>query len=207
LPPGISIALTIEALASREGKTERSIRMILSLAFLAADIIKAAIEGRLPRGFGLKRLIDLPMAWPPEARWPARLRSGNVDLFWGPGILAGTRGLPGGAEGIRTDGHRGRSEISSYSSFRRFNARSLLAARAPSIAVDAHALDHSPPAPLARPPVGVRQFPRSSECRRHGKFIALQDSQCVAAVAAPLTADSDALTSPAARVASARRWR
>jgi site-specific DNA recombinase len=59
---------TIEALASREGKTERSIRMILSLAFLAPDLIKAAIEGRLPRGFGLKRLIDLPMAWPDQWR-------------------------------------------------------------------------------------------------------------------------------------------
>ena len=31
------------------------------------------------------------------------------------GCLSQKRGLPGGAEGIRTDGHRGRSEISSYS--------------------------------------------------------------------------------------------
>ena len=59
---------TIEAIASREGKTERSIRMTLSLAFLAPDIVKAAIDGRLPRGFGLKRLIDLPMAWPDQWR-------------------------------------------------------------------------------------------------------------------------------------------
>jgi hypothetical protein len=28
------------------------------------SIVKAAVEGRLPRGFGLKRLVDLPMAWP-----------------------------------------------------------------------------------------------------------------------------------------------
>ena len=41
---------TVEAIASREGKTERSIRMTLSLAFLAPDIVKAAIDGRLPRG-------------------------------------------------------------------------------------------------------------------------------------------------------------
>jgi site-specific DNA recombinase len=54
---------TLETLASREGKTERSIRMTLSLAFLAPEIVKAAVEGRLPRGFGLKRLVDLPMAW------------------------------------------------------------------------------------------------------------------------------------------------
>ena len=59
---------TLESLASREGKTERSIRMTLSLAFLAPDIIKAAVEGRLPRGFGLKRLVDLPMAWPDQWR-------------------------------------------------------------------------------------------------------------------------------------------
>jgi hypothetical protein len=37
--------------------------MTLSLAFLAPDIVKAAVEGRLPRGFGLKRLTDLPPAW------------------------------------------------------------------------------------------------------------------------------------------------
>ena len=59
--------LTLESLASREGRTARSIRMTLSLAFLAPEIVKAAVEGRLPRGFGLKRLVDLPMAWP--AQW------------------------------------------------------------------------------------------------------------------------------------------
>jgi site-specific DNA recombinase len=53
---------TLESLASREGKTDRSIQMTLSLAFLAPDLVKAAVEG--PRGFGLKRLVDLPMAWP-----------------------------------------------------------------------------------------------------------------------------------------------
>jgi hypothetical protein len=37
--------------------------MTLSLAFLAPEIVKAAVEGRLPRGYGLKRLVDLPMAW------------------------------------------------------------------------------------------------------------------------------------------------
>ena len=59
---------TLESIASREGKTERSIRMTLSLAFLAPDIVKAAVEGRLPRGFGLKRLVDLPMGWPDQWR-------------------------------------------------------------------------------------------------------------------------------------------
>jgi site-specific DNA recombinase len=60
--------LTLESLASREGKTERSIRMIMSLAFLAPDMVKTAVEGCLPRGFGLKRLVDLPMAWPDQWR-------------------------------------------------------------------------------------------------------------------------------------------
>ena len=59
---------TLESLASREGKTVRSIRMTLSVAFLAPEIVKAAVEGRLPRGFGLKRLADLPMAWPDQWR-------------------------------------------------------------------------------------------------------------------------------------------
>jgi site-specific DNA recombinase len=60
--------LTFESIASREDKSERSIRMTLSLAFLAPDIVKAAVEGRLARGFGLKRLGDLPMAWPDQWR-------------------------------------------------------------------------------------------------------------------------------------------
>jgi site-specific DNA recombinase len=45
--------LALESIALREGRTVRSIRMTLSLAFLAPEIVKAAVEGRLPRGFGL----------------------------------------------------------------------------------------------------------------------------------------------------------
>ena len=60
--------LTLESIASRQGKSERSIRMTLSLAFLAPEIVKAAVEGRLARSFGLKRLVDLPMAWPDQWR-------------------------------------------------------------------------------------------------------------------------------------------
>jgi hypothetical protein len=59
---------TLESLALREGKTDRSMRMTLSLAFLAPDLVKAAVEGRLPRGHGLKRLVDLPMVWPDQWR-------------------------------------------------------------------------------------------------------------------------------------------
>ena len=60
---------TLEAIAAREGKTERSIRMTISLAFLSPALVKAAIDGRLPRGFGVRRLMDLPMAW--AAQWSA----------------------------------------------------------------------------------------------------------------------------------------
>jgi hypothetical protein len=42
---------------------KRSIRMTLSLAFLAPDIVKTVVDGKLPRGFGVSRLIDLPMDW------------------------------------------------------------------------------------------------------------------------------------------------
>jgi site-specific DNA recombinase len=60
---------TTTSIAGREGKTERSIRMTLSLAFVAPPIVMAAIEGRLPRGFGVKRLMDLPMVW--SQQWTA----------------------------------------------------------------------------------------------------------------------------------------
>jgi hypothetical protein len=60
---------TIESLAVREGRSERSIRMNLSLAFVSPTILAAAIDGRLPRGFSLKRLMDLPMAW--SVQWTA----------------------------------------------------------------------------------------------------------------------------------------
>ena len=60
---------TIESLAIREGKSERSIRMTLSLAFMSPALAEAAMEGRLPRGFCIKRLTDLPMLW--SEQWGA----------------------------------------------------------------------------------------------------------------------------------------
>ena len=61
-------AQTIELLAVREGKSERSIRMTLSLAFISPVLAEAAMEGRLPRGFCIKRLTDLPMLWSEQWR-------------------------------------------------------------------------------------------------------------------------------------------
>jgi len=37
--------------------------MTISLAFLAPDIVKAAIDGGHPHGMGVARLTDLPAEW------------------------------------------------------------------------------------------------------------------------------------------------
>ena len=37
--------------------------MTISLSFLAPDIIRAAVEGRLPRGMGFARLCYAPADW------------------------------------------------------------------------------------------------------------------------------------------------
>ena len=41
----------------------RQVNMTISLAFLAPDPVKAAVEGRLPRGIGVERLRDAPAEW------------------------------------------------------------------------------------------------------------------------------------------------
>jgi hypothetical protein len=50
-------------IAARERCTTRKVNMTISLAFLAPELVKAAIEGRLPYGLGLSRLCDLPAEW------------------------------------------------------------------------------------------------------------------------------------------------
>jgi site-specific DNA recombinase len=37
--------------------------MTISLALLAPNLVKAAVEGRLPRGIGVERLRDPPTEW------------------------------------------------------------------------------------------------------------------------------------------------
>ena len=54
---------TAETIAKREGCTARKVNMIISLAFLAPDLVKAAIDGILPYGMGVVRLADLPAEW------------------------------------------------------------------------------------------------------------------------------------------------
>ena len=58
----------IEAIAARENLSERSARMGLTLAFLAPDIVQAAVDGTLARGFGVSRLMDLPPNWADQRR-------------------------------------------------------------------------------------------------------------------------------------------
>jgi site-specific DNA recombinase len=53
-----------ESIAKRECCSVRKVNMTISLAFLAPDLVGAAIEGRLPHGMGVARLIDLPAEWP-----------------------------------------------------------------------------------------------------------------------------------------------
>jgi DNA invertase Pin-like site-specific DNA recombinase len=57
-----------DAIALREGCTERSVRMTLSLAFLSPVIVRAIIEGRLPRGIGSSHLAELPASWSEQHR-------------------------------------------------------------------------------------------------------------------------------------------
>jgi hypothetical protein len=53
---------TIEGIATREAYSKRHIQMTISLAFLALSLVKAAVEGRLPRGIGVARPFDAPVA-------------------------------------------------------------------------------------------------------------------------------------------------
>ena len=55
--------LSIEDIAAREQCSIRQVNMTISLAFLAPDLVKAAVEGRLPRGYGIERLRDGPAEW------------------------------------------------------------------------------------------------------------------------------------------------
>jgi site-specific DNA recombinase len=52
-----------DTIAEHEGCSVRKVNMTISLAFLAPDLVKAAIEGRLPYGMGVARLSDLPAEW------------------------------------------------------------------------------------------------------------------------------------------------
>jgi site-specific DNA recombinase len=54
---------TVAELCAREKCSVRQVNMTISLAFLAPNLVKAAVEGRLPRGIGIERLRDPPTDW------------------------------------------------------------------------------------------------------------------------------------------------
>jgi DNA invertase Pin-like site-specific DNA recombinase len=53
----------VEQIASRQKCSARQVNITISLAFLAPDLVRAAVEGRLPRGIGVERLRDAPAEW------------------------------------------------------------------------------------------------------------------------------------------------
>jgi site-specific DNA recombinase len=54
---------TVAEICTREKCSVRQVNMTISLAFLAPNLVKAAVEGRLPRGIGIERLRDPPTEW------------------------------------------------------------------------------------------------------------------------------------------------
>lgn len=56
-------ATDAQAIARREHCSLRHVNMTLSLAFLSPILVKAVVEGRLPRGIGVEQLRDLPSEW------------------------------------------------------------------------------------------------------------------------------------------------
>jgi hypothetical protein len=55
--------INAEQIALREQCSVRHVNMTISLAFLAPKLVRAAVEGRLPRGINIARLRDAPAEW------------------------------------------------------------------------------------------------------------------------------------------------
>ena len=70
----------VETIAKREGCSARKDNMTISLAFLAPDLVKAAIEGKLPHGMGVRRLRDMPPEWSRQRQTLGLQR----DFAWNP---------------------------------------------------------------------------------------------------------------------------
>jgi hypothetical protein len=52
-----------EQIAARHKCSVRHVNMTISMAFVAPALVKAAVEGRLPRGIGVASLRDAPAEW------------------------------------------------------------------------------------------------------------------------------------------------
>ena len=55
--------INAEQIALREQCSVRHVNMTISLAFIAPKLVRAAVEGRLPRGINIERLRDAPAEW------------------------------------------------------------------------------------------------------------------------------------------------
>ena len=55
--------ISVDQIAAREKCSIRQVNMTISLAFLAPELVQAAVAGRLPRGIGVTRLRDTPAEW------------------------------------------------------------------------------------------------------------------------------------------------
>jgi DNA invertase Pin-like site-specific DNA recombinase len=60
--------VNVEHIAKREKCSIRQVNRIITLAFLAPDLVQAAIDGRLPRGVGIESLRDCPVEWHEQHR-------------------------------------------------------------------------------------------------------------------------------------------
>jgi hypothetical protein len=56
-------AIDADQIALRERCSVRHVNMTISLAFVAPTLVRAAVEGRLPRGINIERLRELPAEW------------------------------------------------------------------------------------------------------------------------------------------------
>jgi DNA invertase Pin-like site-specific DNA recombinase len=70
----------VEQIASRQKCSARQVNMTISLAFLAPGLVRAAVEGRLPRGIGVERLRDAPAEWSRQFEALGLNPPGNLGL-------------------------------------------------------------------------------------------------------------------------------
>jgi DNA invertase Pin-like site-specific DNA recombinase len=55
--------ISADQIALRKQCSVRQVNRVITLAFLAPDLVQAAFEGRLPRGIGVEALRDCPAEW------------------------------------------------------------------------------------------------------------------------------------------------
>jgi len=70
----------VEQIAAREKCSLRKVNMTSRSPYLAPDLVKAAIEGRLPHGIGVARLCDGP------AEWSRQYRMFGLQVLSWPGL-------------------------------------------------------------------------------------------------------------------------